>query len=82
MIEVLNDNCVERPPLTQKEREVLNFIREYWKNYQLYPSFREIGAGIGLRSASSVSRYIRSLTEKGEIMPHKGKMRCLVLKKQ
>ena len=79
---MLNDNCEERPSLTQKEREVLNFIREYWKNYQLYPSFREIGSGIGLRSASSVSRYIRSLTEKGEILPHKGKMRCLVLKKQ
>ena len=79
---MLNDNCVKRPSLTQKEREVLNFIREYWKKYQLYPSFREIGAGIGLRSASSVSRYIRSLTEKGEILPHKGKMRCLVLKKQ
>ncbi len=79
---MLNDNCEERPVLTQKEREVLNFIREYWKNYQLYPSFREIGAGIGLRSASSVSRYIRSLTEKGEILPHKGKMRCLMLKKQ
>lgn len=79
---MLNENCAEHPPLTQKEREVLNFIREYWKNYQLYPSFREIGAGTGLRSVSSVSRYIRSLTEKGEILPHNGKMRCLVLKKQ
>jgi len=82
MIEVLNDNCAKRSPLTQKEREVLDFIHEHWKKYQVYPSFREIGAGIGLRSASSVSRYIRSLTEKGEILPHKGKMRCLVLIKQ
>ena len=79
---MLKDNCAQNFVLTQKEREVLNFIREYWKKYQLYPSFREIGAGIGLRSASSVNRYIHSLTEKGEILPHKGKMRCLVLKKQ
>jgi len=79
---MLKDNCAQNLVLTQKEREVLDFIREYWKNYQLYPSFREIGAGIGLRSASSVNRYIRSLTDKGEILPHKGKMRCLVLKKQ
>ena len=79
---MLKESCVERPVLTQKEREVLNFIREYWKKYQLYPSFREIGAGIGLRSASSVNRYIHSLTEKGEILPHKGKMRCLVLKER
>ena len=79
---MLNENCAEHTPLTQKEREVLNFIREYWKKDQLYPSFREIGAGTGLRSVSSVSRYIRSLTEKGEILPHNGKMRCLVLRKQ
>lgn len=76
---MITQSCVEHPLLTQKEREVLDFIREYWKKYKLYPSFREIGAGIGLRSASSVNRYIHSLTEKGEILPHKGKMRCLVL---
>ena len=79
---MLKDNCAQNFVLTQKEREVLDFIREYWKKYQLYPSFREIGAGIGLQSVSSVYRYIRSLTEKGEILPHKGKMRCLVLKKK
>ena len=79
---MLKESCVKNLALTQKEREVLSFIREYWKKYQLYPSFREIGAGIGLRSASSVNRYIHSLTIKGEILPHKGKMRCLVLKKQ
>lgn len=79
---MLKDNCAQNLVLTQKEREVLDFIREYWKKYQLYPSFREIGAGIGLRSVSSVNRYIRSLTEKGEILPHKGKMRCLVLKER
>ena len=79
---MLKESCVKSLELTQKEREVLNFIREYWKKYQLYPSFREIGAEIGLRSASSVNRYIHSLTEKGEILPHKGKMRCLVLKDQ
>ena len=79
---MLNNNCAERPPLTQKEREVLDFIHDYWMKYQLYPIFREIGSGIGLRSASSVSRYIHSLTEKGEILPHKGKMRCLVLKER
>ena len=79
---MLKDNCAQNLVLTQKEREVLDFIREYWKKYQLYPSFREIGAGIGLRSASSVNRYIHSLTEKGEILPHKGKMRCLVLKER
>ena len=79
---MITQSCVEHPLLTQKEREVLDFIREYWRKYKLYPSFREIGAGIGLRSASSVNRYIHSLTEKGEILPHKGKMRCLVLKER
>ena len=33
---MLKESCAERPVLTQKEREVLNFIRDYWKKYQLY----------------------------------------------
>ena len=77
---MMKDNCAKNPALSKKEREILNFIREYWNSNHVYPSFREIGAGLGLRSAASVHRYIRILTEKGEILPHKGKMRCLVLK--
>jgi len=78
---MLKDSCAEVSALTQKEREILDFISAYWENNNVSPSYREIGAGIGLRSVSSVSRYVRSLTSKGEILPHDGKMRCLVLKK-
>ena len=67
--------------LTQKERKILDFIGAYWKKNNVSPSYREIGAGVGLRSASSVNRYVRSLANKGEILPHDGKMRCLVLKR-
>lgn len=79
---MMESKSTKNPTLSLKEREILNFIREYWKINHIYPSFREIGAGMGLHSSASVNRYIRSLTEKGEILPHKGKMRCLVLKKQ
>jgi len=79
--EMLKDNCAEVSALTQKEREILDFISAYWEKNNVYPSYREIGAGVGLRSVSSVNRYVRSLTNKGEILPHDGKMRCLVLKK-
>jgi len=75
------DNCFEMAELTQKEREILDFIGAYWEKNNVSPSYREIGAGVGLRSVSSVNRYVRSLTNKGEILPHDGKMRCLVLKK-
>jgi len=78
---MLNESCAEVPALTQKEREILDFIGAYWENNNVSPSYREIGAGVGLRSVSSVNRYVRSLTNKGEILPHDGKMRCLVLKK-
>jgi len=78
---MLNESCAEVPTLTQKEREILDFIGAYWEKNNVYPSYREIGAGVGLRSVSSVNRYVRSLTNKGEILPHDGKMRCLVLKK-
>lgn len=78
---MLKDNCAEVSVLTQKEREILDFIGVFWEKNNVSPSYREIGAGVGLRSVSSVNRYIRSLTSKGEILPHDGKMRCLVLKK-
>jgi len=79
--EMLKDNDAEVSALTQKEREILDFIGAYWEKNNVSPSYREIGAGVGLRSVSSVNRYVRSLTNKGEILPHDGKMRCLVLKK-
>ena len=75
------DNCFEMTGLTQKECEILNFIGAYWEKNNMSPSYQKIGAGVGLRSVSSVNRYVRSLTNKGEILPHDGKMRCLVLKK-
>lgn len=79
--EMQQDNCFEMTGLTQKECEILNFIGAYWEKNNVSPSYREIGTGVGLRSVSSVNRYVRSLTSKGEILPHDGKMRCLVLKK-
>jgi len=78
---MLKDSCAEVSALTQKEREILDFIGAFWAKNNVSPSYREIGAGVGLRSVSSVNRYVRSLTNKGEILPHDGKMRCLVLKK-
>ena len=36
---MLKESCEERPVLTQKEREVLDFIREYWRKYRLNHKF-------------------------------------------
>lgn len=78
---MLKDNCAEVSSLTKKKREILDFVGAYWEKNNVYPCYWEIGVGVELRSASSINRYIRSLTNKGDTSPHNGKMRCLVQKK-
>ena len=77
VVSITNDH-----EIAPKEREILDYISAYWLENHVSPSYREIASGVGLRAVSSVNWYIKSLTNKGEILPHKGKMRCLVLKDQ
>ena len=79
---MLIESATNNYELAPKEREILDYIRAYWLENHVSPSYREIASGVGLRSVASVNWYIKSLTNKGEILPHKGKMRCLVLKDQ
>jgi SOS-response transcriptional repressor LexA len=61
--------------------EILDFHARTWEKNNVSPSYREIGAGVGLRSVSSVNRYIRSLTNKGRFFLHDGEEALLVLKR-
>lgn len=52
--------------LTPKESAVFDLIRRSIEN-GIIPSVREIGAELGIKSTSSVHRYLTSLEEKGYI---------------
>ncbi|MBU4315602.1 transcriptional repressor LexA [Patescibacteria group bacterium] len=55
------------PPITKKQREVLDFIEHFVQTNGYTPSYREIAKGMGLASPSTVYQHIQALCEKGII---------------
>ncbi len=53
--------------LTKKQLLLLDFIKEYTEAHNLSPSYREIMAGVGLKSVSAVAEHINNLVEKGVV---------------
>ncbi|MFB4303110.1 transcriptional repressor LexA [Actinomadura sp. NTSP31] len=51
--------------LPARQQRILATIRDWAVRYGYPPSTRQIGDAVGLRSASSVSRHLASLEEKG-----------------
>ncbi len=63
--------------LTQKEREVYEYISVCLERDGYAPSVRDICAAVGIKSTSSVHEYLRRLSEKGYIKKSSGKSRAL-----
>lgn len=55
------------PPLTKKQRAVLDYIESFIQEHNYTPSYREIADGLGLSSPSTVHGHIQALCEKGVI---------------
>ena len=53
--------------LTIKQRELLNFLKDYEHKHQASPSFDEMRRAIGLASKSGIHRLISGLEERGFI---------------
>lgn len=52
-------------PLTDRERQVYDFIRAYVERHGYAPKLREIGTALGIQSRGTVHRYVRSLEQAG-----------------
>lgn len=63
--------------LYKKEREVLEFLSQFQKQYGYSPTLMEIAEGTGHRSASTVHSLIRSLVDKEYIQKVDGNTRVL-----
>ncbi len=61
----LPDGPMDETGLTQRQRMVLEVIRDSVQRRGYPPSMREIGEAVGLTSTSSVSHQLRSLQRKG-----------------
>ena len=55
------------PPLTKKQREVLDCIEGFVKDNGYTPSNREIAEQLGLSSPATIHQHIKTLCEKGII---------------
>ena len=62
-------------PLTERQAQVLGYIREHTIARGYSPSVREIGQGVGLASSGSVQHHIEELEAKGYIFRGRGRGR-------
>ena len=67
--------------LTLKQKELLDFIVDYFNSKNIYPTFEEMRKFLNIKSKSGVHKLLSSLEDKGVIerLPHKA--RALKLKK-
>lgn len=63
--------------LYRKEREVLEFLAQFQRQYGYSPTLTEIAQGTGHRSNSTVHTLIKSLVEKGYVQKVDGNTRVL-----
>ncbi len=54
--------------LTRRQSETLDYIRDFIEACGYSPSFGEIAEGLGLKSKSSVYRFVHDLAERGHII--------------
>jgi repressor LexA len=69
--------------LTERQREVLDFILSYRKTHGFPPSIREIMDKFSFRSPRTVSNYLEVLEKKGALRIHRRKTRGIeIIKKE
>jgi len=71
------------PTLYQKQRLILDYIKQYIKKYGHSPTLAEIAQAIGVRSLATVHEHLQSLVRKGVIRRYEGVVRGIeVLEKK
>jgi repressor LexA len=68
--------------LTNRQREVLDFIEEIQSKSGIVPSTREIQEHFGFASQTAAVNHLRALERKGAILRHAGKARAVQLTSQ
>ena len=63
----------------RKIEQIYEFLNQYIENNGFPPSYREISAGVGLKSINSVKEYLDILEQRGKIRKQSAKNRCIEL---
>ena len=67
--------------MTQRQQQILDFIREEQQAYGVTPSTREIQRHFGYSTQTTVMDHLQALEQKGMLLRQPGKARALILKK-
>src|SRR5574344_850535 len=63
--------------LTNRQKDVLDYIKSYVANHGFPPAVREIGQALGLNSPATIQSHINALESKGYIKKNNSKYRSL-----
>jgi repressor LexA len=66
-----------QPKLTDRQKQILEYVANEVKTKGYAPSVREIGVALGLRSPSTVHQHLLALEQKGCIKRHGDRMRAV-----
>ena len=61
----------------ERQEQIYDYLKKFQREHGYPPSVREIGAAVGLKSASTVHGYLRCLEERGLIARQPDKRRAL-----
>ena len=61
----------------ERQDQIYDYLKQFQRDHGYPPSVREIGAAVGLKSASTVHGYLRCLEERGLIARQPDKRRAL-----
>ena len=61
--------------LTIKQKKLLDYIKSYYEDKDLFPTFEEMKDNLSIKSKSGIYKLLSSLEEKGYIkkIPHKAR---------
>lgn len=68
-----------RPPLTERQTQVFEFVRSYVRSQGRPPTLAEIGRGLGIASSNGVHRLVGALETKGYVSRRPNEARGLSL---
>lgn len=68
---------MKKPQLTERQYQMMNVIWQYWVANGHAPTFREIGATMGIASTNGVKSQVRALVAKRFLIQSPGKDRAL-----
>ena len=71
---------MDRPGISPRQREALNFIAAFIDDKGYSPSMWEIGGALGIKSVSQVASIVSRLQERGYVtrLAHKGRSLSIV----